>query len=425
MRLTPSTFLVTVFLAVATPLMITPLSAAPNARPTGTTAAAGATHRAQDDAAVRRSAQAFWNRRQAKDLDGMYDFYSARYRARVSREAFRQQTRLVRFDLSGATVDRVDVAGERATATITYQLRLPTLGEAPVTSSATETWIREARQWRKLDEPLELPFPTALSAATAIVPAPDVETPDQRPDEAPAASQAQAVAAQSDGLVSVNVEQASLGEVLRGLSALGAFSKFAVGADADSRQVTVHLNGVPLPVAVVEVLKAADVAYVFSGGPDSQVPFRLVADVVEIAAAGSAPAALAASQSAPTVGGGEPEDDADAPARAVAARAAAAQTEQTATNLGQALATPRTPVQALGSVALPFSMTAAPLLQVVTPAALHALPFATAAGPSPSGTAFAGPRLPTPPDSRQEPLQESSLRAFTQAVAPPPSVPVR
>lgn len=233
---------------------------------------------------------------------------------------------------------------------------------------------------------------------------------------------AQVIASPSDGLVSVDVEQASLGQVLRDLSALGAFSKFAVGANADSRQVTVHLHGVPLPVAVVEVLKAADVAYVFSGGLDSQVPFRLVADVVEIAAAGSAPAAPSASQPTPAVVVHEREDDLDAPVRAAAARTATAQTQQTASVLGQALTTPRVPVQAVGSVPLPFSATgAAPVLQVVTPAALNALPFPTAASPPPGGATSTGPTSPAPQDA----MQDSMMRAFTQAVAPPPSAPVR
>lgn len=167
MRLTLPLALVTVFLVMAGPRLVAPLSAAPTA-PSAVTRAAGQAPSSQVDAAIRRSVQAYWNHRQAKDLAGMYAFYSASYRARVPREAYLQQTRLVRFDLSDASIGHVDVVGERATVAVSYRLRLPTLSVAPVTASMTETWIREGRQWRKLDEPLDLPFPQALPAGTDV-----------------------------------------------------------------------------------------------------------------------------------------------------------------------------------------------------------------------------------------------------------------
>ena len=91
----------------------------------------------------------------------------------------------------------------------------------------------------------------------------------------------------------------SLGALLREVGALAPFARFVVGPGADSRQVTLSLDGVPLPVALIEMLKAADIAYVFAGGSGSGAPFRLVADVVDVAEAGTvvatAPVTAAAS----------------------------------------------------------------------------------------------------------------------------------
>ena len=103
---------------------------------------------------------AYWERRLAKDMSGMYEFYSAEYRSRVSRDEFLKQIRLIRFDLSDVKVGKVDVSGDRARVTVNFRMQLPTVSPDKLASQSDETWVREADGvWRKLDEPLVVPFP--------------------------------------------------------------------------------------------------------------------------------------------------------------------------------------------------------------------------------------------------------------------------
>ena len=111
-------------------------------------------------ATLETRAQAYWARRQAKDLAGAYEFYCPEYRARVSREQFLQLTRLNRFNLTDVRVANVAAAGARSEVTITYRFFLPTLSDQPLEGRASDWWARDGTGvWCKEDEPLVLPFP--------------------------------------------------------------------------------------------------------------------------------------------------------------------------------------------------------------------------------------------------------------------------
>ena len=104
--------------------------------------------------------KAYWERRLAKDMSGMYEFYSTEYRSKVSRDEFLKQIRLVRFELSDVAVAKADVQGDRAMVTVTFRMQLPTVSPDKLASQSDETWVKEADGvWRKLDEPLVVPFP--------------------------------------------------------------------------------------------------------------------------------------------------------------------------------------------------------------------------------------------------------------------------
>jgi hypothetical protein len=119
------------------------------------------------EASLRTRVSEYWALRQARNLVGIYPYYSSQYRARVSRDEFVKQTRLVRFELSDAVVAGVAMSGTRADVTVAYRLVMPTLGTEPLRSTSVETWITEPDgQWYRLDEPLQLPFPPGGGLAT-------------------------------------------------------------------------------------------------------------------------------------------------------------------------------------------------------------------------------------------------------------------
>lgn len=133
------------------------------------------------EAELRARVSAYWRLRVAKDLTGMYPFYSAEYRRRVTRQAFVAQTRLVRFQLTDAGVADTAIDGSRATVGITFKFMQPTLGQDPIEQHVQEVWVRERNQWFKLDEPVVLPFP--VPAAPAPTPAAGKPKPGGPPPE--------------------------------------------------------------------------------------------------------------------------------------------------------------------------------------------------------------------------------------------------
>ena len=68
----------------------------------------------------------------------MYEFYSTEYRAKVSRDEFLKQIRLVRFELSDVAVAKADVQGDRAVVTVTFRMQLPTVSPDKLASQATK-----------------------------------------------------------------------------------------------------------------------------------------------------------------------------------------------------------------------------------------------------------------------------------------------
>jgi hypothetical protein len=105
---------------------------------------------------------AYWARKQAKDLAGMYEFYSAEYRARVSREEFLKLTRLIRFDVLDVKVAASDEAAARREVKISFRTLVPGLATPMVNSTAIETWVLEHDgRWSKLEEPV--PFPPGMA----------------------------------------------------------------------------------------------------------------------------------------------------------------------------------------------------------------------------------------------------------------------
>lgn len=103
--------------------------------------------------------EAYWKRRQAKDVSGAYAFYCSAYKNRVPQAEFLQLTRLTRFNLQDIRVARVNSKGDRAEVTISYRFLMPTVSQDMLASESTEVWLHEAGEWCKEDEPLILPFP--------------------------------------------------------------------------------------------------------------------------------------------------------------------------------------------------------------------------------------------------------------------------
>lgn len=208
---------------------------------------------------------------------------------------------------------------------------------------------------------------------------------------------------QPGGTVSVHASGVSLGALLREMGALAPFERFVVGPAADSRLVTLALDGVPVSVAIVEMLKASDVDYVLVGSSGGAVPFRLVADVLDVAERGAVPG-LAASAPPVVVAAGGDDDAAAAAQRAAAAQATAAQTDQATRAMAQALAPPAVPPTPGAPVPLPFpGASGAPLEQPLVPTGVGALPFpADMLRPtaSPAAPAVKPPPFPPPPVDR-------------------------
>ena len=116
-----------------------------------------------DAGALEKRAQAYWERRQAKDLSGAYPFYCASYRSRVSQADFLQMTRLVRFTLRDVKVSQMVAVGARAEITVDYRFMIPTLPNPENSGQTKEMWARDPDgQWCKEDEPLVLPFPDSF-----------------------------------------------------------------------------------------------------------------------------------------------------------------------------------------------------------------------------------------------------------------------
>lgn len=395
----------------------------------------------RQESALRTRVAAYWQRRQAQDLAGMYDFYSAAYRTKVSRDNFLQQTRLVRFPLTAATVTRVAITGERADVTISYSFIYPTLRLEPLASATEEVWVRERNSWFKLDEPFVTPFPTLPAGPPPTGPAPEDVTPPATPTVTPGVAAPPSTTAPAptpppvalppvtpppaarlvqplpDGRVSVHAVDVSLGMLLRELGDAGGFSKFTIGASADGRTVSVSLDRLSRAAAIVETLKAADVAYVFVGGAEPGIPYRLVADSIEIASENRVAAASGPVPASTAAAAADGVEDADARDAAVAA--SAQQTQQAVSALSQQLVAPPVAPTASGIVALPFpGASGAPATQLILPTALHALPFPTS---MPAMPAAPSPATATTPAAPRDPAVEALERALAPSSAVAPS----
>jgi hypothetical protein len=114
-------------------------------------------------------ARAYWQTRQRKDLGGMYEFYSAGYRSRHTKDDFMKKTRLVRFDIIEFKIDGVAIAGDKADVTIAYKTYSPPKIMDPVPGKVTEKWILDPdRKWYKERETILLPFPGKLGAPEEV-----------------------------------------------------------------------------------------------------------------------------------------------------------------------------------------------------------------------------------------------------------------
>lgn len=385
---------------------------------------------ARQEAILRTRVAAYWQRRQAQDLAGMYDFYSATYRTTVSRASFLQQTRLLRFPLTNATVTRVAITGDRAEVTINYTFIYPTLRLEPLASAAEEVWVRENDTWFKQEEPVVMPFPTLPAGPPATAPAPEDVTPAEPPVITPGVvapppaiappvtppPAARLVQPLPDGRVSVHAVDVSLGMLLRELGDAGGFSKFTIGASADGRRVSVSLDRLSRAAAIVETLKAADVAYVFVGGAEPGVPYRLVADSIEIASENRVAAASGPVPASTAAAAADGVEDADARDAAVAA--SAQQTQQAVSALSQQLVAPPVAPTASGIVALPFpGASGAPATQVILPTALHALPFPAAQPAASRASGASSPGTAPAPAPSRDPAVEALDRALAPAAS--------
>lgn len=120
-------------------------------------------HRATAEPLVAR-VEAYWKRREAKDLAGAYTFYCSGFKARVPQAEFLRLTRLTRFDIRDVRVAPVVENAPRLEVTISLRFSMPSLAREPIESQTKEWWARDAGwQWCKEDEPLVLPFPRSLT----------------------------------------------------------------------------------------------------------------------------------------------------------------------------------------------------------------------------------------------------------------------
>ena len=109
---------------------------------------------------VTARAEAYWKRREAKDLLGAYAFYCSAYKKRVSQAQFLGLTRLSRFDLRDTRVQAGAETGNRVEVTVSLRFVMPKVALEPLETRSTEWWARDTDgQWCKEDEPLVLPFP--------------------------------------------------------------------------------------------------------------------------------------------------------------------------------------------------------------------------------------------------------------------------
>jgi hypothetical protein len=131
--------------------------------------AAWTSGRAVDDASALASrAEAYWKRREAKDLQGAYAFYCDEYRKRVPLAEFLRLTRLTRFDIRDTRVAPVAEASDRVQVTVFFTFLMPSISPKPIESHATTWWARGAdRQWCKEDEPFFPPIPKGPSPSTS------------------------------------------------------------------------------------------------------------------------------------------------------------------------------------------------------------------------------------------------------------------
>ena len=99
----------------------------------------------------------------------MYEFYSAGYRSRHTKEDFLKKTRLIRFDIIEFKIDGVAITGDTADVTISYKTYSPPKLMDPVPGKTTEKWILDPdRKWYKERETILLPFPGKLGTPEEV-----------------------------------------------------------------------------------------------------------------------------------------------------------------------------------------------------------------------------------------------------------------
>ena len=121
------------------------------------------------ESALKARVVEYWKRRQMKDLSGMYEFYSAGYRAAHPRTEFLAMTRLVRYPILEFRIARVaiDANGKRAKVTVGYRSSAPQIPE-PFDSEVTDNWVLDPDGlWYKEQDELILPFPKGSHDAQA------------------------------------------------------------------------------------------------------------------------------------------------------------------------------------------------------------------------------------------------------------------
>jgi hypothetical protein len=82
---------------------------------------------------------------------------------------------------------------------------------------------------------------------------------------AASSARAQKVTLAADGRISFHVLQAPLGHVLRAIGEVSPFEKLVISPDVEGRPVTLTVDHVDVDIALLRVLRAADVDYVLAG----------------------------------------------------------------------------------------------------------------------------------------------------------------
>jgi hypothetical protein len=123
-------------------------------------ASAGSAPEPDSEKALREAVMQWWDARDRKDAQAMYDLYEPAWRATTpfARFAHMHAFRIPRFTLADLRITRVQAEGpDRARVWLEYKGTVPNLGVVQ-SSGAQDTWTRVDGRWYKVFQPPAVPF---------------------------------------------------------------------------------------------------------------------------------------------------------------------------------------------------------------------------------------------------------------------------